>query len=110
MVITATNVNAEKKGIACGTVLADARAIIPELEVLDDKPELAEKLLTRLAELCIRYTTIVAIDPPDGLLMDVIGCSHLWGGDALYLSDIINNLNIRGYNVRAAMADTIGAA
>jgi protein ImuB len=42
--------------------------------------------------------------------MDVTGCSHLWGGDALYLSDIINKLNIRGYNVRAAMADTIGAA
>jgi hypothetical protein len=62
MVITATNVNAEKKGIAWGTVLADARAIIPELEVLDDKPELAEKLLTRLAEWCIRFTPIVAID------------------------------------------------
>jgi protein ImuB len=42
--------------------------------------------------------------------MDVTGCSHLWGGDALYLSDILNNLNIRGYNVRAAMADTIDAA
>jgi protein ImuB len=67
-------------------------------------------LLTRLAEWCIRFTPIVAIDPPDGLLMDVTGCCHLWGGDALYLSDIINKLNIRGYNIRAAMADTIGAA
>jgi protein ImuB len=110
MVITATNANAEQKGIACGTVLADARAIIPELVVQDDKPDLAEKLLTRLAEWCIRFTPIVAIDPPDGLLLDVSGCSHLWGGDAPYLSDIINKLNTRGYNVRAAMADTIGAA
>src|SRR5688500_14823991 len=81
MVITATNANAEKKGIVCGTVLADARAVIPELEVQDDKPDLAEKLLTRLAEWCIRFTPIVAIDPPDGLLLDVSGCSHLWGGD-----------------------------
>jgi hypothetical protein len=41
MVIIETHVIAAKKGIACGTVLADARAIIPESEVLDDKPELA---------------------------------------------------------------------
>lgn len=110
MVISSTNANAEKKGITCGTVLADARALIPELEVLDDKPDLAKKLLTRLAEWCIRFTPIVAIDPPDSLLLDVSGCSHLWGGDATYLADITKKLNTRGYNVRAAMADTIGAA
>src|SRR5688500_10172967 len=68
MIISATNAIAEKKGIMCRTVLADARALIPNLEVLDDKPDLAEKLLTRLAEWCIRFTPIVAIDPPDGLL------------------------------------------
>jgi protein ImuB len=110
MIITATNAIAERKGIACGTVLADARAIIPELEVLDDKPDLAEKLLTRLAEWCIRFTPIVAIDPPDGLLLDVTGCSHLWGGDGSYIADIVKKLNTRGYDVRAAMADTIGVA
>lgn len=110
MVITAANATAERKGISRGTVLADARAIIPDLEVLDDKPDLWGKLLQRLAEWCIRFTPIAAVDPPDGLFLDATGCLHLWGGDAFYLSDIVKKLNARGYDVRAAIADTPGVA
>ena len=68
------------------------------------------KLLKGLAEWCIRFTPFVAIDPPDGLILDVTGCSHLWGGEKEYLTEIIKRLKDFGYNVRAAMADTIGAA
>src|SRR5689334_7677145 len=66
MIISAANAIATTKGISCGMVLADARAIIPELEVKDDKPDLINKLLTRLAEWRIRFTPIAAVDPPDG--------------------------------------------
>ena len=110
MIITAANAAAEKTGIYTGMPLADARAIVPHLEVMDDRPDLAPKLLRRLAEWCIRFTPVVAVDLPDGLLLDASGCSHLWGGDQPYLSDIIKRLNARGYDVRAAMADTIGVA
>lgn len=110
MIITATNAVAEMKGIRTGMVLADARAIIPELEVIDDQPDLSEKLLKRIAEWCIRFTPSVAVDLPDGLLLDVTGCSHLWGGDHPYVSDIVKKLNARGYDVRISMADTIGVA
>lgn len=110
MVITAVNAIAEEKEINTGMVLADARAIMPTLQVLDDKPELTEKLLKSLAEWCIRFTPVVAVDLPDGLLLDTTGCSHLWGGDEAYLSTIVKKLNYRGYDVRAAMADTPGVA
>jgi protein ImuB len=110
MIVTATNLEAEKKDISVGMALADARAIIPKLEVRDDKPDLAAKLLSRLAEWCIRFTPVVAVDHPDGLLLDVTGCSHLWGGDEPYLAEIIKKVNARGYDVRAAIADTIGLA
>ncbi|HKG67792.1 MAG TPA: hypothetical protein VKA92_02910, partial [Segetibacter sp.] len=40
MVVTVANALAEIQGIHSGMVLADARAIIPGLQVLDDKPEL----------------------------------------------------------------------
>lgn len=110
MVITAANAIAQQKGVDSGMVLADARAAVPELEVMDDKPDLAGRLLTRLAEWCIRFTPLVSIDPPDGLLFDASGCSHLWGGDVPYLEDIMKRLRARGYHVRAAMADTAGAA
>ncbi len=110
MVITATNALGQSHGIDTGMVVADARAIIPSLLVLDDKPGLTDKLLYRLAECCIRFTPYAAVDPPDGLILDASGCSHLWGGDALYVAEITKRLNARGYDVRIAIADTIGAA
>jgi protein ImuB len=110
MVITAANEQARNLGVESGMVVADARAIIPSLQVLDDLPGLHDRLLKVIAEWCIRYTNIVAIDPPDGIIMDVTGCAHLWGGEMLYIKDINSRLKNRGYHIRATMADTIGAA
>ena len=110
MIVTAANPLAETKGVYSGMVVADARAIIPGLQVLDDKPGLTEKLLKRIAEWCIRFTPFAAIDLPNGIILDASGCSHLWGGDEPYLNLIVHRLRQRGYNVRAAIADTIGAA
>src|SRR5690606_5016222 len=110
VLITAINKKAEQMGLSVGMALADARAIVPELEALDDQPTLPERLLKRLAEWCIRFTPVAAIDLPDGLILDASGCSHLWGGDDLYVEDIAKKLNARGYDVRTAMADTIGVA
>ena len=110
MVVTAANALAEKKGISRGMALADARAIVPGLEAIDDKPELASKLLKGIAEWCIRFTPVAAFDLPDGIILDVTGCSQLWGGDEPYLKDMVNRLKARGYHVRAAIADTIGAS
>jgi protein ImuB len=110
LVITATSPLAEDEGIFQGMVIADARAIVPSLEVLNDKPGLTQQLLKGLAQWCIRYTPTVASDFPDGLLLDATGCTHLWGGDSAYLQDITARLSRLGYTVRAAIADTIGAA
>ena len=110
MIITAANAKAEVEGISRGMVLADARAIVPDLQVVDDIPDLPEKLLTRLAEWSIRFSPLVAIDPPEGLMIDATGCSHLWGGDSDYLTDIERKLRQKGYSVRTAIADTPGVA
>ncbi len=92
MIVTAVNAVLEKEGIQPGIAVADAKAIFPGLKVYDDKPELSIKLLKAFSNYCIRYTPVVAIDPPDGLILDVTGCSHLWGGDLLYTKTIINRL------------------
>ncbi len=106
MIIVAANEPARAKGIQVGDVLADARAVVPGLEVLDDVPVVWDKLLHRLAEWCIRFTPVVAVDPPDGLLLDATGCPYLWGGEAEYLSAIQQGLRKRGYDVRVGMAET----
>jgi protein ImuB len=110
MVITAANELAEKQGIKKGMVVANARMILPGLEVIDHLPELSNKLLNKLAEWCIRFSPCIAIDAPDALIIDASGCAHLWGGEIEYVTAIIKRLNDRGYQVRVGMADTIGAA
>ena len=106
MMITATNTQAELKGIHKGLIFADARALVPDLEALDDEEELPSAILNELAAWCIRFTPTVAVDLPDGLLMEVTGCPHLWGGESQYVSAIESRLNAKGYDVRTAMAGT----
>jgi protein ImuB len=110
MVVAAVNAPASQLGIKNGMVLADARAIVPALQVRDELPGLAERLLRKLADWCIRFTPAAAVDLPDGIILDVTGCSHLWGGDERYLQHIAERLTARGYDVQASMADTAGAA
>src|SRR5688500_9831860 len=103
MLITNANALAQAEGVHAGMMVADARAIIPSLKVIDDNPQLTAHLLKRLAGWCIRFSPYVAVDPPDGLILNATGCAHLWGGDELYLKEIIKRIQARGYHVRAAM-------
>src|SRR5689334_12549202 len=84
MMITAANPHAQKLLIRAGMVLADAKAICPSLQYLDDKPALSGQLLQRIANWCIRFTPIVSLDPLGGLLLDATGCCHLWGSEDAY--------------------------
>jgi protein ImuB len=108
--VSAANEQAVKRSIITGMVAADAKAIYPSLQVTDDEPGLSDRLLKRMAEWCIRFSPCVAVDSDDGLIIDATGCSHLWGGDKFYVEDIIARFQKHGYTVRAAIADTIGAA
>jgi protein ImuB len=110
IVITAANLLAEKQGVTVGMAAADAKAIVPNLKVVSDIPGQAAKLLNALGEWCIRYSPLIAVDLPDGLILDISGCAHLWGGERGYLKEIILRLKSKGYDVRGAIADTVGTA
>ena len=110
LLITALTEAARGYGVTEGMTVADARVITPGLQVFDGKPGRNVKLLIGLAEWFLRYTPLVQLDPPDGLLLDVSGCTHLKGGEQAYLKEIVTRLQTIGYDVRPAIADTIGAA
>jgi len=110
LMVKAASLPAVKKGIVQGMVVADAKALLPELKLFHYKPGAEEKLLTGLALWCLRFTPVVAADLPDGILLDISGCPHLWGGEQPYLDTITGKLSAGGYQVRAAIADTVGAA
>jgi protein ImuB len=109
-VITAVSPLAAKEGISTGMAVADARAIVPALHAVDDVPGLQKRLLTAIGLWCDRFTPVVAVDEPDGLLLEVTGCAHLWGGEAPYLHEITRRLQDYGYHTHIGIAGTIGTA
>jgi protein ImuB len=90
--------------------LADARAMYPMLVVADADPGADRRLLEAIADWCDRYTPLVGLDPPDGLTLDITGCTHLFGGEATFCGDIVQRLERQGLAARAAIADTVGCA
>ncbi len=110
MIIKAVNLVAVQQGIAAGMVVADAKAMLPDLTVLQHQEGIEGKLLSKLAEWCLRFTPVAAVDPPDGIVLDISGCAHLWGGEAMYLKDILSKLDNIGFTASAAIADTVGTA
>jgi len=110
MVITAVNAAAQQEDVEIGMTVADARIMIPSLAVMNDKDGLEERLLKNFAEWFIRYSPVVAVDLPDGLILDITGCAHLWKGEEKYLDNITKRLNTIGYSIHLAIADSIGTA
>ncbi|MCS7046274.1 MAG: DNA polymerase Y family protein, partial [Gemmataceae bacterium] len=69
--------------------------------------------LAALARYCQRFSPWVAVeqaDAPDCLLLDITGCAHLFGGEAAMADMLAADFASRGYTVRIAVADTLGAA
>lgn len=109
-VIVSVNEIGQRAGVVCGMALPDARTLEPAIQKIDGKEELPARLLDAIAGYCMRYTPHICVMAPEGLALDVTGCPHLWGGEAAYLKDMIMSLRNLGYDVRAAMADSVGTA
>lgn len=106
MRIMAVDELAEALGIAPGMALADARARLPDLQTTPYDPASDARWLEELADSCDRFTPSVAVDPPDGLTLDITGCAHLWGGEAGLMSALAAHLVQLGLTLRLALAET----
>ncbi len=74
MRVVALDARALRLGLAPGLTLADARARVPELAAVDHDPHADRLWLERIADGCDRWTPMVALDPPDGVTLDITGC------------------------------------
>jgi protein ImuB len=108
--LAAVDARAEAEGLWAGQKLADAMALQPNLKTADHDPEADLQSLARLADWCVRFSPAVAVDAPDGLFLDVTGAEALWGGEAALLDDFAARMAKADVPVRAAIADTAGAA
>lgn len=108
--ITATSPAAAEAGAGVGMLLADARALAPGLVVHPADPAGDRAALESLAIWAQRWGPWAALDPPDGLLVDVAGVAHLFGGEPALIADAKARFAARGLAVRLAIAPTAGAA
>lgn len=97
-------------GLYAGQKATDAMALVPELAIADADPAGDLAALEALVLWCVRFSPAVALDPPDGLLLDVTGVAHLWGGEAAMLDDLTDRLARQGIPARGAIAGSAGAA
>jgi protein ImuB len=57
-----------------------------------------------------RFSPTVALDPPDGLLLDITGCAAIFGGESHLIRQIRMACHTLGFATRVAIAPTYGAA
>jgi len=108
--LAAVNPHALALGLKPGMTLADARARAPEVRVVVHSPDADAALMTRALEDFGRFTPMAALDPPHGLILDVTGCAHLFGGEEGLLAAARRRAEGGGLQARLALASTPQAA
>jgi protein ImuB len=108
--LVAVDPAASGAGLRPGQALADAQAILPEVALRPAEPEADAAWLRRLALWALCVTPLPAVDPPDGLLLDITGAAHLHGGEEALLRAVAARFARAGVTVRGAVAGTPDAA
>lgn len=108
--LTHANDQALKAGTVAGQALADARAICPDLLTEPSDPVREDLLLRALWRWADGLSPRVSLDPPDGLLLDISGCAHLFGGEEAMGREALTRLKDLQVQAQIGIADTKGGA
>ncbi len=109
-VIVSLDPEAERAGLRPDQPLRDATAMCPDLLTRPANPLAEAAFLTVLRRWAGKFSPWVAEEPPDSLLIDLTGCTHLFGGEAALLAQVELDCADLGLTMRAGIADTPGAA
>lgn len=102
------NAPAERQGLYRGMPLSDARAFCPELNSRPGDPAADWRFLMGLRRWLTRYCPWIGVEGRDGLVLDVTGSTHLWGGEAAMLADLRQRFAGAGLSVQIGLGDTRG--
>jgi protein ImuB len=92
--------------------VAHARALLSERAAVVEphQPQRELAALEALARWALRFSPIVAMDAPDGLLIDIAGCRRLFGGERRHVHLIAGATERLGFCTRAVAAPTFACA
>ncbi|NNE21575.1 MAG: DNA polymerase Y family protein [Rhizobiales bacterium] len=97
-------------GLVTGERLTDARAKVPHLASAVHDAQADLSALLKLARWAERWSPWVALDPPDGLMLDITGIAHLFRGEKAMLAGIKTCFEGLGLTVIPGLAGTQKAA
>lgn len=109
-VLTSLNPAAESAGLRLGQPFRDATAICAQLVTVAEHVPADQAFLAALRRWAGKFSPWVAEEAPDALVIDLTGCAHLFGGEEGILAQVAEDCADLGLTVRAAIADTRGAA
>ncbi len=101
---------ASRAGLREGQPLRDAHAMCAALVTRARNVQSEAAFLTTLRRWAGKFSPWVAEEPPAGLIVDLTGCAHLFGGEAALLEQMALDCDDLGLTMRPGIADTPGAA
>ena len=78
--IVTASLDAQRAGVRSNMGMAAALALVPGLETMSRDAVREQQVLERVAARAHRFTPRVSLVPPDGLVLEVKGSLHLFGG------------------------------
>ena len=109
-VITSLNGAACAAGVQVGQPVRDAHAMCAGLITRARNIPGEVAFLAALRRWAGKFSPWVADEAPDGLVIDLTGCAHLFGGEENVPGIIAAECADMGLSVRTGIADTLGAA
>src|SRR3954470_1320340 len=79
--LVAADAAARRLGLTPGLSLTDARAIAPDLDAIEHDAGAQARRLPAIPDCAGRFTPLAARDAPDGIMLDITGAVHLFGGE-----------------------------
>lgn len=108
--VASLNVVASMAGVRAGQPVRDAHAVCAGLITKAQDRTAEAAFLTLLRRWAGKFSPWVAEEQPDGLVIDLTGCAHLFGGEAALAEQIELDCADLGLTVCIGVADTLGAA
>ena len=108
--VSGLNAKAAGMGVYVGQPARDAHAMCPGLITRTRMPVADERFLAALQRWAGKFSPWVAIEGRNGLIIDLTGCTHLFGGEESLLHVVDADCRDLGLTVEMGLADTRGAA
>ena len=110
LIVVAANPVAAAAGVAAGTKLGTAMALAASLRVFEREPSLERGNLESLASWAAMLTSMVSIEAPESLLLEIAGSIKLFGSLEAIKAKLREELARRYRDFRLCVAPTATAA